>query len=134
MRDCTGVPELCNDAASCRMDGIRNTSPSTDLLLCPQSGRIGPAKSFRANRSGLGDDQSGRSTLRVILRLQGRGHMIMRSRTHRSERPHDEAVRKIELSHPIWCEQWLIRHLSNSCDRRTERAQDTTSNASICEG
>src|ERR1700751_5747583 len=134
MRDCTGVPELCNDAASCRMDGIRNTTPSADLRLCPQPWRIGPAESFRADRSGLGDDQSSRSTLRVILRLQGRGHMIVRSRTHPSERRHDDAVRKIEASHPIWCEQWLIRHLTNSCDRWTERAQDTTSNASICEG
>src|ERR1700688_1102599 len=114
MRDCAGVPELCNDAAACRMDSIRNTSPSADLLLRPQSWRIGPAKSFRANRGGLGDDQSGRSTLRVILRLQGRRHMIVRLRTHPSERRHDDAVRKIEVSHPIRREKWLIRHLMNS--------------------
>src|ERR1700747_2500011 len=118
MRDCTGVPELCNDAASCRMDGIRNTSPSADLLLCPQPWRIGPAKSFRADRSGPGDDQPGRSTLRVILRLQRRGHMIVRLRTHPGERRHDDAVRKIEVSHPIWCEKRLIRHQMNSCFER----------------
>jgi hypothetical protein len=40
--------------------------------------------------------------------------MIMRLRTHPSERRHDDAVRKIEVSHPIWCEQRLIRHLKNS--------------------
>src|SRR5258708_37887264 len=115
MRDRSRVPELCNDAAAGCMNAIRDGSPSADLLLCPQSWCIGPAKSFRANRGSLGDDQSGRSTLRVILRLQGRGHMIMRLRTHPSERRHDDAVRKIEVSHPIWCEQWLIRHLTNSC-------------------
>ena len=70
MRDCAGVPELCNDAAAGRMDGIRDTSPSADLLLRPEAWCIGPAESFRANRGSFGDDQSSRSTLRVILRLQ----------------------------------------------------------------
>src|ERR1700679_1324006 len=114
MRDCAGVPELCDDPAACGMDGPRNTSPSADLLLGPQPRRIGPAESFGANRGGLGDDQSGRSTLRVILRLQRRGHMIMRLRTHPSERGHDDAVRKIEVSHSIWYEKRLIRHHMNS--------------------
>ncbi len=63
MRDRTGVPELCKDAAAGCMDGIRDTSPSADLLLGPQSWCIGPAESFRANRGGLGDDQSSRNTL-----------------------------------------------------------------------
>src|SRR5229473_7390748 len=115
MRDRAGVPELCNDAASGCMDGIRDTPPSADMLLCPQAWRIGPAKSFRANRGGFGDDQSSRSTLRIIPRLQGRGHVIMRLRTHPGERRHDDAVRKSKVSHPIWCEKWLIRHHMNSC-------------------
>src|SRR5258708_11617883 len=101
MRDGAGVPELCNDAAASRMNGIRDTSPSADLLLRPEAWCIGPAKSLRANCGRLGDDQSRRSTLRVILRLQHRGHMIMRFRTHPSERRHDDAVRKIEVAHPI---------------------------------
>src|SRR5580658_4242414 len=113
MRDCTRVPELCNHAAAGCMDGIRDASPSADLLPRPKAWRISPAKSFRANRSGLRDDQSGRSTLRIILRLQGRGHMIMRLRTHPRERRHDDAVRKIEVSHLIWCEKWLIPHQRN---------------------
>src|ERR1700733_9530178 len=96
------------------MDGIRDASPSANLLLRPQSGCIGPAKSFRANRGGLGNDQPGRSTLRVILRLQDRRHMIVRLRAHPRERRHDDAVRKIEVPHPIWREKWLIRHLMNS--------------------
>src|ERR1700733_12169282 len=115
MRDCAGVPELCNDAAASSMDGIRDAPPSTDLLLCPQSWRIGPAKPFRTNRGGFSDDQSSRSTLRVILRLQGRGHVIMRLRTHPGERRHDDAVRKIEGSHSLWCEQRLIGHHTISC-------------------
>src|SRR5271169_4947825 len=97
------------------MDGFRHTSPSADLLLRPEAWCIGPAKSFVANRSGFGDDQSSRSTLRIILRLQGRGYVIMRLGTHPSERRHDDAVRKIEVSHPIWCKDWLIRHHMNSC-------------------
>src|ERR1700723_2532223 len=113
MRDCARVPELCNHAAAGCMDGIRDASPSADLLLRPQARRIRPVKSFRANRSGLRDDQSGRSTLRVILRLQGRGHMIMRLRAHPGERRHDDAVRKIEVSHPTWCEKWLTPHHMN---------------------
>jgi hypothetical protein len=36
-------------------------------------------------------------------------------RTHPSERRHDDAVRKVEVSHPIWREKWLIRHHMNSC-------------------
>src|ERR1700727_166992 len=115
MRDRARVPELCNHASAGCMDGIRDASPSADLLLRPQAWRISPAKSFRANCSGLGDDQPGRSTLHVILCLQGRGHMIMRLRTHPSERRHDDAVRKVEVSHPIWREKWLIRHYMNSC-------------------
>src|ERR1700722_1372622 len=113
MRDCARVPELCDHAAAGCMDGIRDASPSADLLLRPQAWRISPAKSFRANRSGLRDDQSGRSTLRVKLRLQGRGHMIMRLCAHPGERRHDDAVRKIEVSHPIWCEKWLTPHHMN---------------------
>src|ERR1700722_952200 len=97
------------------MDGIRDTSPSVDLLLRPEAGCMGPAKSLRANRGGLGDDQSSRSTLRVVLCLQGRGHVIMRLRTHPGERRHNDAVRKIKVSHPVWCEKWLIRHHINSC-------------------
>src|ERR1700746_1232293 len=114
MRDCSRVPELCNDAPADCMDGIRDASPSADLLRCPQARRIGPAKSFLANRGGFGDNQSSRSTLRIILRLQGRGHVIMRLRTHPGERRHDDAIRKIEVSHPIWCEKRLIRHHMNS--------------------
>src|SRR5216683_4618705 len=114
MRDRSRVPELCNDAAAGCMNGIRDASPSADLLLCPQSWCIGPAKSFRANRGSLGDDQSGRSTLRVILRLQDHGYMIMGLCTHPSERRHDHAVRKIEVSDPIGCEKRLIRHHMNS--------------------
>src|ERR1700722_17013666 len=116
MRDCPCMPQLCNHAAAGRVDGIRDTSPSADLLLRPEAGCIGPAKSFRTNRGGLGDDQSGRSTLRVILCLQRRGHMIMRLRAHPGEWRHDDAVRKIEVSHPIWCEKCLIRHHMNSLD------------------
>src|SRR5260221_14495581 len=108
MRDCAGVPELCNDAAADCMDGVRDASPSANLLLRPEAWCIGPAKSFRANRGRFGDDQSSRSTLRIILRLQGRGHVIMRLGTHPGERRHDDAVRKIEVSHSIWCEERLI--------------------------
>src|ERR1700741_85964 len=67
-------------------------------------------------RGGLGDDQSSRSTLGVVLCLQGRGHVIMRLRTHAGEWRHDDPVRKIEVSHPIWCEKWLIRHHMSSLD------------------
>src|SRR5258708_3966496 len=108
MRDCSRVPELCNHASAGCMDGIRDAPPPADLLLGPQAWRIGPAKSFRANRGGLADDESGCSTLRVVLRLQGRGHMIMRLRTHPGERRHDDAVGKIEVPHPIWYEKRLI--------------------------
>src|SRR6202140_5307185 len=118
MRDCPCMPQLCNHAAAGRVDGIRDTSPSADLLLGPEAWCIGPAKSFRANRGGLGDDQSSRSTLRIILRLQGRGHVIMRLGTHPGERRHDDAVRKIEVSHSIWCEKRLIRRHMNSCVER----------------
>src|SRR5580698_3045148 len=115
MRDCAGVPKLCNDATAGRMDGIRDAPPSADLVLRPEAWCIGPAKSFRANRGGFGDDQTSRSTLRVILRLQGRGNVITRLGTHPGERRHDDAVRKIEVSHWIWCEKRLIRHHLNSC-------------------
>src|ERR1700730_10857328 len=115
MRDRAGVPELCNDAAAGCMNGIRDTSPSADLLHRPEARRIGPAKSFRANRGGFGDDQPSRSSLRIILLLQGRWHVIMRLGTHPGERRHDDAVGKNEVSNPIWCKEWLIRHHMNSC-------------------
>src|SRR5437899_10487851 len=115
MRDRAGMPELRDDAAAGCMDGICDMSPSADLLVSPEAWCSGPAKSFRANRGGLGDDQSGRSTLRVVLCLQGRGYVIVRLGTHSGERRHNDAVRKIEVSHPIWCEKRLIRHYGNSC-------------------
>ncbi len=115
MRDCAGVPELGNDPTVGSMDGIRDVSPSLNLLLGPQSWRIGPTESFRTNCGGLSDDQSSRSTLRVIVRLQGRGHVIMRLSAHPGEWRHDDAVRKIEVSHSIRCEKRLIRHHTNSC-------------------
>src|ERR1700721_979089 len=101
MRDCSGMPELCNHAAARCMDGIRDAPPSANLLRQPQAWVIGPSKSFRANCSGLADDQSSRSTLCVILCLQDSGHMIIRLRTHTGERAHDDAVRKIEVSHSV---------------------------------
>ncbi len=39
----------------------------------------------------------------------------MRLRTHPGERRHDDAVRKIDVSHSIRCEKRLIRHHRNSC-------------------
>src|SRR5258707_12622434 len=129
MRDWSCVPELCNHAAAGCMNGIRDVSPSADLLLRPQSWSICPAKSFRANRGSFGDDQSGRSTLRVILCLQCRGHMIMRLRTHSSEGRHDDTVRKIEVSHSICCEKRLIRnhHKLHSTDDEGHRCGDLAS-------
>src|SRR5580692_5646901 len=114
MRDCSRVPELSNDPAASRMDGIRDASPSADLHLRPQSWRIGPAKSFRANCGGLGDDQSGRSSLRVVLRLQGCRHMILGLGAHPSQRRHDDTIRETKISHPIRGQEWLIRHPVNS--------------------
>ena len=101
MRESAGVPELCNDPAAGSMDGIRNAAPSANLLRRPQAGRIGPAESFRTDGGGLCDDQSSGRTLRVILRLQGRRHMIVRLCAHPRERRHNDAVRKIEASHSI---------------------------------
>src|SRR5580692_5949026 len=125
MRDCSRVPELCNHAAAGCMDGIRDSSPTADLLRRPQAWRIGPAKSFRADRGGLANDQSSRSTLRVILRLPRCGRMIVRLRTHPGERCHDDAVRKIEVPHSIWCEQRLIRHLMNSWMGEVAKGHDS---------
>src|ERR1700761_213864 len=105
MRDRAGVPELCNDAAASCVNGIYDTSPSADLLLGPEAWCIGPAKSFRVNRGCLGDDQSSRSTLRIILSLQRRGYLVVRLCTHSGERRHDDAVGKVEFSHPIWREK-----------------------------
>src|ERR1700723_3020669 len=99
MRDCAGVPELCNHAAAGSMDGIRDASPSADLLLRPQTWRISPAESFWVNRCGHCDDQSGRGTLGVIVRLQASGHMIVVVGAHPSGTSHDDAVGKIEVSH-----------------------------------
>src|ERR1700678_4657583 len=101
------MPELCNDAASSGMDGIRDASPAANLLLCPEPWCIGPAESLRTDSSGLGNDQSRRSTLRVILSLQDCGHVIVRSRTHPGERRHDDGVREIDVSHSLWCKNAL---------------------------
>ena len=115
MRDCAGVPELCDDAAAGPMDGICNAPPSADLFLCPQTWRICPSKSFRADCGGLGDDQSGRGSLRLILHLQTGRHMIIRLRAHPGERCHDDAIRKIETSHLIRRKKWLILDHIISC-------------------
>jgi hypothetical protein len=41
--------------------------------------------------------------------------MIVGVSTHPGERCHDNAVRKIEVSHLIWFEKWLIPHHMNPC-------------------
>src|ERR1700739_4435143 len=120
MRNCAGVPELGNDPTAGSMDSIRDPSPAANMLLRPEAWCIGPAKSLRANRGGFGDDQSRRSTLRIILRLQDRGHVIMWLGTHPGERRHDDAVRKIAPSHAIGCEERLIRHHMNSYIREAD--------------
>src|SRR6202789_1980450 len=112
------MPELGNDATARSMNGIRDAPPSADLLRRPQARRIGPAESLRTNCGGLCDDQSSRSTLRIILRLQGRGYVIPRLRTHPGERRHDDAVRKIEVSHRIWKEKRPKRHHMTLCVER----------------
>src|SRR6202050_3419710 len=115
MRDRPCMPQLSDDATTGCVNCIGDAPPPTNLFLTPQARRIRPTKSFGADRRGLGDNQSRRGALRIILCLQGRGHMIMRLRTHPGERRHDDAVRKIEVSHPIWCEKGLIPHQMNSC-------------------
>src|SRR6202166_2910327 len=103
------MPQLCDDATTRRVNRIGDAPPSSNLFFTPQAWRIRPTKSFRADRCGLGDNQSRRSALRIILCLQNCRHVIVGIGPHPGERGHDYAIWKIEISHAVWSKKRLGR-------------------------
>ncbi len=70
MGDATDVPELEEDAASSRMNGLDNFFPSGDLFGGVDAGCVGVAVAERRDRSCFGNDQSGRGSLAIVLGIQ----------------------------------------------------------------
>jgi len=70
------VPELCEDSSASSVNGVSYFSPIPDVLGSPQISRIGPATACYGDGGCLGDDETRRSTLGVVLNHQFRRHVI----------------------------------------------------------
>ena len=70
MGDATDVPELKKDAAPFGMNGLDNFFPSSDLFGGVDAGGVGVAVAERRDRGRFGNDQSGRSSLAIVLCIQ----------------------------------------------------------------
>ena len=70
MGDATDVPELEKDAAPFGMNGLDDFFPSGDLFGGMDSGRVGVTVAEGGDGSCFGNDQSGRSSLAIVLSIQ----------------------------------------------------------------
>jgi len=70
MGDATDVPELKKDAAPFGMNGLDDFFPSGDLFGGMDSGRVGVTVAEGGDGSCFGNDQSGRSSLAIVLSIQ----------------------------------------------------------------
>ena len=70
MGDATDMPELKKDAASSGMNGLDDFFPSGDLFRGVDAGGVGVAVAERRDRGRLGNDQSGRCSLAIVLGIQ----------------------------------------------------------------
>lgn len=90
-----------------------------DMLGSPQTSRIEPATAFYGDTSCLGDDETRRSTLSVVLNHQFRRHVIARGAPTR-QWGHPNTVRTIDCANLDWVEQCGHRLYLIAVTHRTE--------------
>ena len=97
VRNPAHVPELKEDPAAGRMDGLRDQLPAIDLLRRPDARRVRIADAHRCHRRGLRHDQPRRRTLRVVLGHERIGYPS-RAGTAPRQRRHDYPIRQMEIA------------------------------------
>jgi len=87
------MPELREHAPTLRVDGVRDSPPSGDLLVGIHSRRSEPSAARNRNRGCLGDDKTAfRSALRIVLKHQFTGDITWLSRSRTCEGRHHDAM------------------------------------------
>ena len=92
--DATDMPQLQQNFSPGLMDGAGDEFPAFHLLVRPDAGRVGIAHSHGRDRGGLGNNQSGGSTLAVILGHEGVGNTL-RPGTGAGQRSQKDAVGQV---------------------------------------
>jgi len=94
VRYTTHMPQLHHDAPASGMHGVGHGFPGLHLFVAVQSGGIGVAMAFGADRRGLADDEAGpmlrMCPLRVVRGHQRGGHLP--GRTVARQRRHHDAM------------------------------------------
>ena len=70
------MPELREDHTAFAVHGVGDRGPTADLGVGEQSGNVVPADGVATDPRALGDDQSGRGALGVVLRVQFRRRQV----------------------------------------------------------
>ena len=91
VRDAADMPELKEDPAALRMDGIGHLLPPRHLSFAVDAGRIGVALALTRDLGRLADDQAGGRALPVIFGVEFiRGVVLVGAAA--GQRRHDDAV------------------------------------------
>ncbi len=93
VRGTADMPELREHAPTLRVDGVRDSPPSRDLLVGIHSRRSEPSAARNRNRGCLGDDKTAfRSALRTVLKHQFTGDITWLLRSRTCEGRHHDAM------------------------------------------
>jgi len=107
--DAADVHELHEDAAASRVNGVGDSLPAGDLFRRVDRRRPRIADSSRGWRGALGDDETGRGALAVVLDRQIRRHSAGEGAAPRHRR-HEHPVAGVESIDPTGREQINTRH------------------------
>ena len=107
------MPDLDEDTAAARMHAIGNLVPAGDLFFRVDAGRVLVTHALLRDLAGLGDQQSRRSALPVILTGKRMRHEP-RHRAVAGQRRHHKAVGQGEGAKPEGLEQF--GRLGHFCD------------------
>ena len=95
MGDAPDVPELQEDQTAGLVHRVGDPSPALDLLRAVDTGGPGVALSLLRYLGCLANDESGRSSLRVVAGVERRGNIARLAGARAGERCHDHAVGQV---------------------------------------
>src|SRR6266852_6671760 len=105
MRRTPCMPELGEHVSTLRMNGVRDSLPSRDLLLRIQGGGSEPSATCDRNRSPFRNDEpTVRGPLRIVLEHEVTWNTPWRNGPRTCERSHHYAVVQLHGSDSDWCE------------------------------
>lgn len=105
MAGTTAMPELEHDLAAFRMHGIGDGFPAFHLRVGVDAGLHPERRIAFHDHRGLGDDQTGAGSLRVVFGHERRG-IVISIRTATRERGHEDAVGELQSAGGEWGEEF----------------------------